>query len=291
MALDGEKITLCWPNYVNESSLSGGSWTPQMPVDFLKSQLFSRRAVSSTADPADTQISVQFSRFRPVYALAIAAHNLTTSAQWRVRGYYSSDLTDQQFDTGWTAVWPAVYSTAELEWEFDNFWTGSLAEEDRNNFTPLSYVFLDNPYICQSLHIEISDPNNPAGYVAIGRLLISDAWQPEINMAYGVTYGYENGTTIDEANDPNRTEHFDPATPKRTMNFTLDSLSEDEAFNRIHRMQRVQGVHNEVLVAEGVDYRPEKLNRVFIGRITEPDPLSHPYHQTYSTSISLKEIL
>lgn len=291
MALDGEKLTLCWPNYVNESSLSGGNWSSQMPLEFLKSQLFSRKAVSATADPLDTQIFMQFGRFRPIHAITIAAHNLTPVAQWRVRGYYDQNYTEQRFDTGWVDVWPALYSTAELEWEFDNFWLGTLTAEDRADFTPLAYLFLDNPYLCQSLHIEISDPSNPAGYVAIGRLLVSDAWQPEINMAYGVTYGYENGTTVDEANDPNRTEHFDPSTPKRTMSFTLDALSEAEAFNRIHRMHRVQGVHKEVLVAEGTEFRQEKLNRVFIGRITEPDPISHPYYQTYSTSLSLKEIL
>ena len=284
MALDSEKITLCWPNYVNEASLSGGNWSSQMPVDFLKSQLFSRKAVSTTADPSHTQIWMQLGRFKPVHVVAIAAHNLTATARWRARGYYGQYFTAELFDTGWVEVWPAVYSTAELEWEFDTFWLGTLTEADRIDFTPLSYLFLDSPHLCQSLHVEIYDPQNPAGYVAIGRLFVSDAWQPEINMAYGVTYGYENSTTVVEANDPNRTEHFDPTTPKRTMSFTLDALSEAEAFNRIHRMQRVQGVHNEVFVAEGVEYRQEKLNRVFIGRITEPDPISQPYYQTYSTS-------
>lgn len=291
MALHGEKITLCWPNYVNEATLEGGNWSTQMPVDFLKSQLFSRKATSDSTALTDTQIKASFSRPRPVYLVALAAHNLTTIARWRVRAYYNVNYTDLQYDSGWVDVWPAVYSTAELEWEYDNFWLGTLDEESRGNFTPLTYIFLPEAYIAQSLHIEIDDTTNADGYISIGRLMVSDAWQPDINMSYGVDYGYENNTTVEEANDPNRTEHFDPAVPKRTMSFTLDTLSESEAFNRVHRMQRVQGVHNEVLVAEGVDYRPEKLNRTFIGRIAQPDPISHPYFRTYASSLSFKEIL
>ncbi|MES3674595.1 hypothetical protein QC589_01425 [Halomonas elongata] len=284
-------MTLCWPNHIDEAALSGGGWEAALPLDQLLNPVMADQARTLDADPANTQFTATLSRSRPIGVVALAKHNISTTAEWRVRVYFDAAGNDLAWDSGWGQVWPSIYATSELEWEYDNFWTGTIDDDERTDFTALATMFLDSPQIARRIDVEISDAGNPDGYVTLGRCLISDAWQPEYNMAYGVTYGYDIGTEFETAGDPGMTEYADPKTPKRTVTFALKHLSQEEGFRRALALQRTQGLHGEVLYTESAEANQSSFAKTFIGRQVSVDPLEHPYYANYANSISLKEIL
>ncbi|MGV2930132.1 hypothetical protein ACE3G8_03820 [Vreelandella venusta] len=289
--LEEGKVILCWPNHVNKASVSGGSWEPELPAAQLLDPTFSELARTTDLNLSSTQMLFTLPRFRPVGVVAMAAHNLTAVAKWRITVYFDAAATQQLWQSDWERVWPAVYATSELEWEYDNFWGGEFDDADRESFTPLAWLFLPSTQIGQAVRIEIDDTSNTAGYVSLGRVFISRVWQPRYNMSYGVNWGHEIDTQFETAKDPNRTEYADPAKPKRTVSFSLDHLDEEEGFRRGLAIERELGLHGEILYAQDVRQSPMSFATTFIARQTALNPLTHPYARNYKKAVALKEIL
>jgi len=290
MALDNRKITLCWPNYTDEATLAGGSWEPGLPLDHLQDGIFAVRARSVDLATASTTLTATLPRLRPVGAVALAAHNLSATAQWRVRIYADAGGTQLLYDSGMLPAWPALYQSPDLEWEYDNYWLGTLGEEDRQEFTALAY-HVHEVQIARAVRIDIDDASNAAGYIELGRVLIANVWQPTFNAAYGIQYGHEIDTQFETAGDPQRTQYAEPSLPKRTVQAALEHLDEGEAVQSMLGMQRDLGLHRELLYLPELTTSPATWRRAFISRLTQPDPIAHPYHATYTHSLSLQEIL
>lgn len=289
--LEDGKVILCWPNHVNKAAVSGGRWEQELPASNLLGSALAEQARSTDLALTSTQALFTLPRFRPVGVVALAAHNLTAVARWRVTVYFDEQAAEELWQSDWLRVWPAVYATSELEWEYDNYWGGEFDDADRESFTPLAWVFLPNPKIGQAVRIEIDDSSNTAGYVSFGRVFISRVWQPSYNMSYGVQWGYDIDTQFETAGDPNRTEYADPATPKRTVSFALDHLDREEGFRRALAVQREIGLHGEILYAQEAEPSPESFATTFIARQEQVNPLTHPYFDTYSNAMALREIL
>lgn len=291
MALDPDKITLCWPNYVDGATLSGGNYVPTLPLANAQDRRFAAVAKTASTDPADTQFVVTLPRRRRISCAAVPAHNFTSSAQIRVRVYRDTARTDLVDDSGMVDVWPVVYTLEDVIWGDDNFWNRKLSEEDRAAYTPLAIVFLNEPTTAEAVHVELFDEANPDGALTFGRAFVSDAWQPEYNASYGLQDGYDSGTEIVQASDKARTEYADRVTPKRTVSMQLDFLSEDEAFLRLHRLRRTQDIAGEVLYVFSTRPSPANFARTFMARQQSLDPITHPYFNNFDTSINLLEIL
>lgn len=289
--LEEGKLILCWPNHVNEGAISGGGWESELPVSKLLDPTFAEQARSVDTAPGNTQMLLTISRFRPIGVVALAAHNLTAVANWRVTVYFDQAGTGVLWQSDWMRVWPAVYASSELEWEYDNYWGGEFDDADRESFTPLATLFLPNAQVGQSVRVEIDDASNPAGFVSLGRLFVSNVWQPNYNMSYGVQWGYDIDTQFETAGDANRTEYADPATPKRTVSFALEHLDREEGFRRALAAQRQIGLHGEILYAQEVTPSPESFATTFIARQVQVSPLAHPYFNTYTNAMALREIL
>lgn len=289
MALDPRKVTLCWPNRIEDASLSGGNWEVSLPLSLVQDRVFAVRAQSVDATEASTQFDATLPQGRPVQVIALAAHNLSADAQYRVRLYADAAQTELLWDSGQQPVWPAVYSTAELEWEYDNFWAGTLDEESRSQYTPLTTIIADDMQMTTSLKVELFDTANPDGYVRLGRVFIASAWQPDYNASYGIQHGFDSATQVSEAGD--RTEYFERKRLKRSATMAFDHLSEPEAFQRLYGMQRTEDISGEVLYAFGLSSTPENFSRTFIARQQQLDPLSQPYFATHSHNLNLLEIL
>lgn len=290
MALDNRKITLCWPNYISEAALSGGSWEASLPLEHVQDGIFAVRARSTDLATASTTLTATLPRQRPVGAVALAAHNLSATAEWRVRVYADAGATDLLYDSGALPAWPALYQSPDLEWEYDNFWLGTLSEEDRNEFTPLAYHVFD-VQIGRVVTIDIEDPDNTAGWVSLGRVVVANVWQPTYNAAYGIQYSHVIDTEFEVAGDPQRTRYPAPVLPKRMVQGAFEHLNDQEAVQGMLGMQRDLGLHRELLYLPELTTTPQTWRRAFIAQNTQVDPITHPYHATYTYSFSLQEIL
>lgn len=291
MALERGKVTLCYPNYTNVSTLSGGAWQNNLPLSHLKTPIFSQVARSVDALETSTIINLTTSIARSTDIVALANHNISVSGEIRLRVYSDNNFEFLLWDSGWQAVWPSLFASNTLEWEFDNFWLGTPSEEDRDSLTALLPIFLDNTEVVQSLTIEISDEGNPDGYIQVGRLFMGGAWQPIYNAEYGIAYGHNISTSFETAFDMNQTEYAEVKTPKRTVSLTLNDLTEEEGFQKLMRMQKTQGLHGEILYTEDIERGQGSYVKTFIGRNQDVNPLINPYFNSFSNTINLVEIL
>lgn len=291
MALDPDKIALCWPNYIDQATVSGGQWLGTLPLTRVQDPRFSAFAKTASLNPAHTQFSITLNQRRRMQALAIAAHNLSATATIRARVYRDAEQTDLLFDSGWKNVWPVVYSLDDVVWGNDNFWNRRLTEDDRNSYTPLVTLFFDERQLGTSVRVELLDAANQDGAITLGRVLLTDVWQPLYNVSWNIRHGYNSGTEITTAGDPARTEYARRATPKRTVNFQLGHLSEDEAFLRVHRLQRTQDVVGEILYVYSTRPTPANFARTMIARQTDLDGISNPYRANFENAMALLEIL
>ncbi|WP_353979387.1 hypothetical protein [Salinicola endophyticus] len=291
MALDPKRVVLGWPNYIEDATLSGGAYVDTLPLANVQERRFSVVAKTAGLDPAATQFTLVLPQRRPVSVVAIPAHNMSAAAQVRVRVYRDQAGADLVWDSGRRDVWPIVYGIGDVVWGNSNFWNRRMQEETRRSYTPLLTVFLDDQQIASRIHVELFDESNLDGALTLGRVFVSDAWQPEYNMSLGPQYGYDSGTEVTTARDASRTEYFERFTPKRTVQLSLDWLSENEAFLRIHRLQRTQDIVGEVLFVQSVKPSPIEFARSMIARQASLDPLVHPYQTTYTNQLNLQEIL
>lgn len=289
MPFDVNKVTICWPNRVDTAALSGGAYTTQLPLSNAKSRVFAEKARSVDTATASTQFTLTLTGPKAVGVVSIASHNFSSSAKIRVVAYKDAAKTDIAFDSTLVDVWPALFESTDLEWEFDNFWFGGLTEEERDQFTPLFYTFFPDALLVNVVDVFIEDTANPAGFVEFGRVFIGDAWQPKVNMELGCSMGYVDESTFEAADDG--TEYFDERRRRRTFDFRLPNLDESEAYNRIYSLNKTQGITKEILVAYSLQQTPENFARVFIGRQRQIDALANPYLESYETQLSLLEIL
>lgn len=292
MPLDNGNVTLCYPNRVIESTLAGGSWESTLPLNNLKDRVIKKRARSTNLLAASTKFNVTWTRARPVSVIALAGHNFSVEATVNIKIYDDTMMTTLLYDSGVVNVWPSIYESTDLEWEYDNFWLGTVDDADRENFTPLftHFVNIDSTPIAKYMTVEIFDSMNVDGYVEIGRLFFGDAWQPTLNASLGLQFGYSTSTGVESTLDD--TEYFDRRTPKRSVNFNLDHLVVNEAFGRVFDIQRQQGIDGEILFAYTKQDFLYSYERRFLGRLSQLDAIAEPYVDTrHQVPLSIIEII
>ena len=195
------------------------------------------------------------------------------------------------YESAFIDVWPAgVVPQAMLEWENDNFWTGSLSEELREGFQSPFILRLPEVRLGQHWKVEVFDTANPDGYVQIGRLFMAQGWSPSVNYVYGAGIAYGDPTPIEMS--LSGAEYFDIRPKYRLMEFALDYISETEAYSYALELQRIAGISGEVLVIpDGGDDVSQQPLRSFVGRLRQLGSVKQPQPSAYSVNFEIKELL
>ncbi|QYY30302.1 hypothetical protein K2O51_23315 [Cupriavidus pinatubonensis] len=305
-------VLLAHPNVADSGTLSGGNW--QVALNNLKDRRLSRVARSATALKADTQFVLDLGQSRLVSVIAVVRHNLSTSAKWRLRvanaPSFASPVYDNAviyppdgsaslqmdflapsylaWDPDWPLAWPTLFPPASLEWEDDNFWTGSITEEERKQYPSMLLVILPKPTAGRYIKIEIDDESNPDGYVEFGRLFVSRAWQPLNNANWGASIGWETDTTTQRA--LSGTPYFDRKDGRRVTRFELGYLSRDEALGQVFELQRRAGIDGEILLVWDKDDPINLLRQSYLGHQRQLNPIARAFVGNHSNAFEIEEL-
>lgn len=280
---------LGFPNRTDQAVLSGGAYVSTLPLQNLQNRVIGKVARTTNTALSSTQFTIDLGRGMKAQILALRNHNLSISARYRVVGSAVVDFSALAYDSGWNDVWPVVYPFGALEWEDDNWYTGKYTDEEREGYTTELDHLLPMAKLARYWRVEIDDVENPAGFVQVGRLFIGPAWQPTINMIYGASIGWETKTVVQEAKSG--AEYFDVRTPYRVQKFTLDHMSQDEAFSQAFEIQRRAGIHGEIVFIHDPSDTVHSLRRRFMARLRTLTPIEYPYFDINSTAFELKELL
>lgn len=268
-------IILGFPNRIDSAVLSGGAWVETLPLDNLKNRQLARVARSVDLDAASATFVIDLQQAQTLRIIAFVAHNFSLSGRIHLEFSTEADFSEIALDT-WMDAWPSVsdgpWDENDLEWENDNFWTGTYLQEDVEGLTPVASLLLPSDVSVRYIRVTIEDEGNPAGYVQIGRLFLGTAFlQPAINYKFGATIGYEDATTVDTA--LSGAEFFDQREPIRVMKFTLGYLSDEEGYGRALELTRRAGISREIFLIADPDDVTYSATRNFLGRLRQLSPL------------------
>jgi hypothetical protein len=284
-----DNILLGYPNRADECSLSGGSWTKEAPLSMLLTRVYSETAVSTDASPASSQFDAACISQRPIRIVAMAGHNLTGLARWRVRasntpGSFSTPL----YDSGAVAVYPPA-PFGQYDWSDASFWSGTISAETRAYYPSVALIVLPAPVLAQYWRIELIDPGNPAGCIALGRLFLCPAWQPAYNVDYGLQWGHETTTTVEETHGG--IPFFDEQPLARTLQFSLGWLSQAEVFGPGFDLVRRQGLTREVFLVFDPGDSVYCVQRSFPARLKALPSFVVASKAAHSATFQLKELI
>lgn len=286
-------MMLAWPNRIDTAAIDGGGWATTMPVTKMQNRILALRARTLDDDPANTWFRVALAIDYPIRVVALANHNLSVLAKYRVRGASDSAFTSVLYDSGWLyasdGMGPWGPPDTWLDWEDDRFWMGGPSGEMIDGYRQTLIHVLPARTNARYWRVDIDDVGNAAGYVEIGRAFFADGWQPLRNLSYGVELAWNSRTTVEEA--AGGAEYFDKRQPYRTFRGSLDALGEDEALMGALELQRRMDVWGEVLFLLNPADLAYRRQESFLARLRQLTPLEYPYLNLRRMAIELKEIL
>lgn len=279
---------LGFPNRIDASTISGGSWLAALPLANLKTRTFGEVARSTNLLLASTKFDIDLGSQRNIRALDFRNHNLSLQALYRIRGSDDPTFATSAVDSGWQSVWPTVYPFGSLDWEEDNWFTGTYTEEQRAGYMPSFTHILDANTLSRYWRVEFDDQANSAGYVQLGRVFIGPVWQPTRNMSFGNSLAVETDTAVQAAYSGS--EFFDVKTPFRVVRFSLDWMDEDEALGTGFELLRRAGIDQEVLWIHDPSDTVHAIRRRFLGRFRQLSPIENPYVNVGKLAFEIKEL-
>lgn len=222
---------------IPEASLSANSEVAGMEVKYLQTQ--PPREVYRSSNVNSTQVTIALPQARGINALALVRHNLTVDAVFHLYGHSVNDfsaLGTVDFKLENQAPYPPIVGFGEGGFGEGTF-GGQPDPEDMPLYSESSYVAFDGQELRYWL-LKIEDPDNPDGYIQIGRLLLGDGWQPQ--------YGLDWEHSI-ESVDPSKQERTDGGgmvvdiEPQyRRFTLSCSNLTENERYLRTFSlMQRL----------------------------------------------------
>lgn len=276
-------ILISWPNRIDTATLSGGSWG--LPLTNLQNRDQWLVARSNGLSTSDTKFDIDFGVIRNVRAVALANHNLSQTATWRISLGTTAGGTDI-YTSNWQSVWMITFDSDLMEWEDASVWEG-VVDQDYLNHPYLAVFVLPDWYNTRYVTIEIADTSNIDGYVDIGRVFVGGGFTPRYNPEYGLQDSWEDKTEIVEM--ASGATHAVVKKRYRKVQFVLPWLSQTEAAI-VYEIQRRQGVYGEILYIP--DLSDQQLNQRYgmLGRLTEMSAIEYPFYNNRQCGFNIKEL-
>ena len=284
-------VSLAWPNLIDATVVSGGSWMAGLPLTNVQNRRISKVARSSNALTSSTIINLaQSATPASIGVLALVVHNMSVVAKVRIRGDDAADFLTPVYDSGWMDVWPAGVIPQELlEWEDDNFWLGTVSQNAIAGYRAPFTHYLPEPSPLRYWRIEIDDTGNSDGWIQVGRVFLGKVWSPEFDMNYGMSLGYSDATASETSLTGE--EFFDVRTRYREHKFDLGFLSQNEAFAYVFDMQQQLGTSGELLISADRDDTENTPRTCFLGQLSSIAPIIVNTYKRWSARFEVREIL
>jgi len=280
------KVVLGWPDYGINATFSAGSWEANLPLTQLNRPLLAAVARSTDDTAANTVIDIDLGSVLNVGLIALCNHNLSAAATWRIYAYDESGHITETFDSASMPVWIDFYSSLELEWEDDNFWTGGSSG---NAGFPNTALFLvpNLGHVQRYWRIEPTDELNLDGYVQIGRVIMAKAFRPTRQPQVGGQVGHYTETAA--TSGINGTLAFDERPRLRETRITLSYNNASDS-RILFDIAGASGLHDDVFFIFDEDADFDFYRFSWLGRFTEVTPLEYITYNRTSKALAIREI-
>lgn len=256
-------LLIGYGNKIDTATLSGGAWRTGYELNNIKDRILKHVARSSNLTYTNTLFDIDLGVAQEFRIVALVATNLSFSGSYRIRlsdvaGSFSTPI----YDSG----------TLPLTYQYPN----------------LIHVLPDG-IGSRYLRIELFDFFNPAGYVQIARAFVGMSMSVKNGISRGSELGYISSTTVQES--LGGVEYFDEKPLKRKYAFSIDYLTDDEAYSKALELDRVSDISKEVVIIPDSSDVLYQQKRNFIGRLSQLSPLKNPYLGMHQKAYEVLEIV
>lgn len=219
---------------------SKGSTEPALTIE--NSQKYNNSRIFRTSDTAEVEILFDFSSPEFIEAFSLWRHNLTSSAQIRIELFNDANQTgDLVYDSG--LLYADIPKTlGDMVFGKDPLGISAYTGWE----TATRSIWFDQTYVVKSGRLTITNPDNPDGYIEIGRIYSGEVFSPRFNTDLGHSFKWE--TDVSQKPTAGGTVHTLDAATYRTLSFNLSHLdSSDRAV--FADLTRILSTHKDFFIA------------------------------------------
>lgn len=256
-------ILLATPEISDAAVLTGSESLGDMTITNMQKRSLKR--VYRSSEISAHEINIDLGSAQEIDLISLIGHNGTASATITVKAGSTAAVSD------YTSGSLSLISGLDLGYSSNVF-----------------MLHLDTAQTYRYWKIEISDSSNPDGYIQIGRLYVTKAFQPSVNIDYGESQGFIDNSKI------RRTMNGEPVPlrrePYRFTDFTLSFGSKNEMYGTLHEIDRLRGLSKDVLYINDPDESDHLQRRVIYGLMTELNPVINSYFGIFQKKFRIEEI-
>lgn len=286
-------IVIARPELGDAAVITAGSAGATTPASNLQRK--QPTDIWQTVDLSTAYLIIDLGSSQAINLIALLFTNATSGAIWRIRAASSEALlyTAPVYDGPtfqYLLTEAGDYLTTEsgdrllTESPGGILWCSDTLESRRHGL-----LFLTTPITARWIRIDITDVANPDGMFRAGRLYVSNAWQPSINMQYGWSNGWDDASPITETRGRNLIPNAKPPIP--VVDFSLAFLSEDEMLTNAYEIDRVRGASKDMLVITNPDASVHLQKHMFYGLMSNGRKISNKQYALYEISYALKGLI
>ncbi len=208
--------------------------------------------------------------------------NFSSTATWRVRCWEDGTMTTAVYDSGTVLINPPT-TLGGLEWGVD--------ELGKNLYTDWDYsiaVAWFPPVLTGAVTIDVTDVENPAGYVQAARLFVGAYFEAACGVADGMTLGYRENTQ--QARTEGGSLRVEAGAFWRTLQIDTRLMGEADRA-RLIDLARNSGMRYDVFVSVFPE-RADELERDYQlqARLVQQNPFTTNVPLTHGTTLTFEEI-
>ncbi|MCE6993050.1 hypothetical protein [Dyadobacter sp. CY323] len=274
-----QNMLLATPILSDAATIIGSTASGSLGINNLKTP--SLKEVYRAANAASVFIIADLGSAKTINMVALIGHSGSSRSYARIRGATSqANLTAAPgYDSG-------LVPFRSHQSGYDAGWASGVQDEqagslDRNMFFK---KFADQTF--RWWQIDIVDPNSV--YLDIGRIYISKAWQPEVNMDYGLAEGWidpsRKSRTVSGEMIPLERKKF------RYADFTFSYATQDEVYNNAFEIERLRGRTKDVLYINDPDATAHLQRRSIYGTLEGFQPIINTAFSIFQKTFRIEEI-
>ena len=282
-------IRFLWNNKFDAATISASSEAAGLPVSNLKDQL--RKKVWRATGCASEYIDIDFGEGGDYCnTLALIQHNLSINAQVRLVASDTAAGGNELLDVTWDAF-GTVFGAGE----------GGAGEEGAGGFLIddvvrqellLGLIFCNffNQTAARYWRIYLLDPDNPSGYVEVGRVWLGIYFAPQYNFSYGWQFRVIDESKVSESLGGQK--WVDIKGRRYGLYLPFKHIQDAEKYWGFIDMLRRYGIRKDILVVLLPEGRPtERLFTTLYGRFTKLPPVTNWAYGYSNVSLQFEESL
>jgi len=282
-------VRFLWDNKFDNATISASSETAGLPVSNLQDQL--RKKVWRSTGCSSEYVDIDFGEGGDYCnTIAVVQHNLSHNAQIRLVASDTAAGENELLDITWD-VYETVFGAGEGGAGEEGA-GGYLIDDATRQELLVGSIFCKffNQTAARYWRIYFLDPDNPDGYIEVGRVWLGIYFAPQYNFQYGWRFEVVDDSNVTESIGGQK--WVDIKGRRYSLYLPFKYIQDAEKWWGFVDMLRRYGIRKDILIVLLPDGRPsERLFTTLYGRFKRLPHFEGWAYNYSSTTLEFEESL